>query len=131
MLMMMVMVVLGMWEVRMASAALSAAKCKEERRVGVNTCKQVIYGQNPTSACCKWMRDTHLDCVCPIITPKLAALVDVNRMVKLIKGCGRKLPRHYKCGSTLSFSFSFSFSPLTLIKKYIYCFDTWLISKVK
>lgn len=106
-----VVVVVGMWPeksmMKMASAAkMSAKKCKEERRVGVNACKEIVYGQNPTSECCKWMKVAHLDCVCPVITPKLAALVDVNRMVKLVKDCGRKLPRHYKCGSMFSLSLS-------------------------
>ena len=98
----MMVVVLGVWEVRMASAAVSAAKCKEERRLGINACKAVVYGKSPTPACCHRMRVTHLGCVCSVITPKLAALVDVNRMIELVKGCGRKLPRHYKCGSMLS-----------------------------
>uniref|UniRef100_F6H7Y3 Bifunctional inhibitor/plant lipid transfer protein/seed storage helical domain-containing protein n=1 Tax=Vitis vinifera TaxID=29760 RepID=F6H7Y3_VITVI len=95
----MMVVVLGVWEVRMASAAVSAAKCKEERRLGINACKAVVYGKSPTPACCHRMRVTHLGCVCSVITPKLAALVDVNRMIELVKGCGRKLPRHYKCGN--------------------------------
>ncbi|WJZ82569.1 hypothetical protein VitviT2T_002317 [Vitis vinifera] len=79
-------VVLGVWEGRMASAT----------------------GKSPTPACCQSVRVTHLECVCPVITPKLAALVDVNRMIKLVDGCGRRLPRHDKCGTMLFFYLSLS-----------------------
>ncbi|XVE57542.1 hypothetical protein DITRI_Ditri04bG0098600 [Diplodiscus trichospermus] len=89
----------GMWEVRMGGAELSAAECKEERSLAVNACKPVVYGKLPSPECCQRVRVTHLECVCPVITPKLAALIDLNRAIRLIEGCGRKVPRHYKCGS--------------------------------
>ncbi|KAF5735113.1 hypothetical protein HS088_TW15G00613 [Tripterygium wilfordii] len=91
--------VLGVWEVKMASAGPSAAQCKEERRIGVNACKPVLYGKLPSPECCQRVRVTHIECVCPVITPKLAALIDLNRAVRLVEGCGRRVPRHYKCGS--------------------------------
>ncbi|KAB5564159.1 hypothetical protein DKX38_004213 [Salix brachista] len=94
-----VLVVLGIWGVNRADAALSAAQCKVERRVGLNACKPVIYGKNPSPACCERVRVSHIECVCPDVTPKLAALVDLNRAIRLIEGCGRRVPRHYKCGS--------------------------------
>ncbi|CAB4309851.1 unnamed protein product [Prunus armeniaca] len=32
--------------------------------------------------------------------PKVAATIhDINRAVRLIEGCGRRVPRHFKCGS--------------------------------
>ena len=105
----MVVAVVGMWEVKMCGA-VSGADCKEERRVAINACKPILYGKDPTPACCERIRVTHIECVCPVITPKLAALVDVNRMVRLIEGCGRNVPRHYKCGSMLSLSLSLSLS---------------------
>ncbi|XWS49651.1 hypothetical protein CRYUN_Cryun12cG0021400 [Craigia yunnanensis] len=88
-----------MWEVKMAGAALSASQCKEERTLAINACKPVIYGKLPTPECCQRVRVTHLECVCPVITPQIAPLIDVNRAIRLIEGCGRKVPRHYKCGS--------------------------------
>ncbi|KAA8522140.1 hypothetical protein F0562_012825 [Nyssa sinensis] len=94
-----VLTVVGKWEVKMASAALSAAQCKEERRIGINACKPVVYGKLPTPECCERVRVSHIECVCPVITPKLAALIDLNRAIRLIEGCGRRVPRHYKCGS--------------------------------
>ncbi|PIA31018.1 hypothetical protein AQUCO_05300090v1 [Aquilegia coerulea] len=93
-------VLLGlMWETRMVGALLNASQCKEERRIGINACKAVIHGRLPSPECCERVRVSHVECVCPEITPKLAALVDVNRAIKLIQGCGRRVPRHYKCGS--------------------------------
>ncbi|XP_010534351.1 PREDICTED: uncharacterized protein LOC104809923 [Tarenaya hassleriana] len=80
-------------------AELSAAECREERRVGINACKSVLYGRMPSPACCERVRDSHVECVCPVITPKLAALVDIPRAIRLIEGCGRKVPRHFTCGS--------------------------------
>ncbi|XVF13494.1 hypothetical protein REPUB_Repub08aG0212700 [Reevesia pubescens] len=92
-------VVAAMLEVEMAGAALSDAQCKEERNLAINACKPVVYGKLPTPECCQRVRVTHLECVCPVITPQLAALIDLNRAIRLIEGCGRKVPRHYKCGS--------------------------------
>ncbi|KAL9433939.1 hypothetical protein AB3S75_024575 [Citrus x aurantiifolia] len=93
--------VVGMWEVNMGASAagLSAAQCKEERRIGLNECKPVLYGKLPSPSCCERVRVSHIECVCPVITPKLAALIDVNRAIRLIEGCGRRVPRHFKCGS--------------------------------
>ncbi|KAJ9701482.1 hypothetical protein PVL29_006715 [Vitis rotundifolia] len=99
MVVLVVVLVVGMWEVKTSSAAPTAAECKEERRLGINVCQPVVYGKDPSPACCERVRVTHLECVCPVITPKLAALIDVNKAVRLIEGCGRKVPRHYKCGA--------------------------------
>ena len=96
-------VVVAMWEVKTGGAAPSTAECKEERRLGINACKPVLYGKDPSPACCERVRVTKIECVCPMVTPKLAALVDVNRAVRLIESCGRKVPRHYQCGSMYSF----------------------------
>ncbi|KAH9776924.1 AAI domain-containing protein [Citrus sinensis] len=70
-------------------------RCSKERRLGVNACKPIIYGQPPSPACCQRVRVSHVECVCPAITPKLAAL----SVIRLIEGCGRRVPRHFKCGS--------------------------------
>ncbi|KAJ0106613.1 hypothetical protein Patl1_17699 [Pistacia atlantica] len=68
-----------------------------------------------SSACCKRVRVSHLECVCPVVTAKLAALIDINRVIKLLKGCGRRVPRHFKCGCKTNSSLS-----LSLISVYIY-----------
>ncbi|KAJ8640652.1 hypothetical protein MRB53_017346 [Persea americana] len=94
-IMVMVLMVIVVVEAR----ALSESQCKEERKLAVNACKPVVYGKPPTPACCQRARVTHVECVCPIITPKLAALIDVNRAIRLLQGCGRRVPRHFKCGS--------------------------------
>ncbi|KAJ4849314.1 hypothetical protein Tsubulata_019116 [Turnera subulata] len=85
-----------------AGAELSAAACKEERWIGLNACKPVIYGKLPPPECCERVRVSHGECLCADVTPILAALIDVDRAVRLIEGCGRRVPRHYKCGSIIT-----------------------------
>ncbi|KAF9625417.1 hypothetical protein IFM89_022575 [Coptis chinensis] len=99
MLLLGVCIIVGMLETAVVDALLNENQCKEERRIGINACKPVIYGKLPTAECCERVRVSHVECVCPVITPKLAALVDVNRAIKLIQGCGRPVPRHFRCGS--------------------------------
>ncbi|XP_020111766.1 uncharacterized protein LOC109726542 [Ananas comosus] len=82
-----------------ASAGLSPEACKAERTAGINACKPVMYGQPPSLQCCQCLRGAHEECVCPLITPKLAALIDVGRAVRIVESCGRQVPRNYKCGS--------------------------------
>ncbi|XP_008795247.1 uncharacterized protein LOC103711052 [Phoenix dactylifera] len=83
-------------------AKMSPAACQAERRAAINACKAVVYGQLPSPQCCQRARVTHVECVCSIVTPKLAALVNVNRAIRLIEGCGRRVPRHFKCGSIIT-----------------------------
>ncbi|KAI3689783.1 hypothetical protein L2E82_47750 [Cichorium intybus] len=94
-----VIILIAMMFLAMTSAAPTAAECVNERRLAVNACINVLTGRLPSTACCHRARVSHTGCICPAITPKIAALVDVNRFVKLIEGCGRRVPRHYKCGS--------------------------------
>lgn len=103
MAMLLVLALLNIFEVKMASAKLSEAACKEERRIGINACKPVLYGKLPSPMCCERVRVTHIECVCSVITPKLAALIDISRAIRLVEGCGRRVPRKFKCGSKLIF----------------------------
>ncbi|KAK3029861.1 hypothetical protein RJ639_038295 [Escallonia herrerae] len=97
---MLVLTLLAKWGSKIATAAApSAAQCKEERRIGLDACKQVLHFKLPTPECCERVRVSHVECVCPVITPKLLALIDVNKAIRLIEGCGRRVPRHFKCGS--------------------------------
>ncbi|KAF2321349.1 hypothetical protein GH714_040419 [Hevea brasiliensis] len=80
-------------------ADVSPSQCKEEKRLLVNACKAIIFGINPSPNCRQRVRETHLECVCPVATPKLAALIGVQRTIKQIEGRGRAVPRNFKCGS--------------------------------
>ncbi|XP_047340557.1 uncharacterized protein LOC124944127 [Impatiens glandulifera] len=84
------------------SSSPSPSDCRKERTVAIMACKPVVYGMPPSPYCCHRVRVTHVDCVCPEITPKLAALIDVERSVQLIEGCGRRVPHNYKCGSIIT-----------------------------
>ena len=87
-------------EVNMVQGAgLSPSQCKQEQTLGVNACKDIVLGKSPSAACCVRVRVSHFECICPAITPKLASLVNVQQAIKLLQVCGRKVPRHFKCGS--------------------------------
>ncbi|KAL4183979.1 hypothetical protein AMTRI_Chr11g157710 [Amborella trichopoda] len=90
-----VLVLMCVWGVR----CVHAIDCKAEVRSLVNSCKPVLYGKVPSSACCAAIRAAHVGCVCPKITPRLAPLIDVKRAVRIVRGCGRRVPRHFKCGN--------------------------------
>ncbi|KAK1564703.1 hypothetical protein Q3G72_009651 [Acer saccharum] len=94
-----VLVVVVMKNEVVSGAVLSPSQCMEERRLGVNACKAVVFGQAPSAACCERVRVSHFECVCPVVTPKLTSLISVNSVINLLKRCGRRVPRHFKCGS--------------------------------
>ncbi|KAF3625132.1 hypothetical protein FXO37_31026 [Capsicum annuum] len=89
--------VINSFEVKLASAKMSERACKEERRICVNACKSILYGKVPSPKCCERIRLTHIECVCGVITPKLAALIDIKYAIRVVEGCGRRVPRNYKC----------------------------------
>ncbi|XP_030533703.1 uncharacterized protein LOC115743172 [Rhodamnia argentea] len=78
---------------------VSPSQCQDEIRKGISTCMAVAMGQPPSAACCALVRVAHAECVCPLVTPEVAAMIDVNRAKKLAEGCGRKIPPNFKCGS--------------------------------
>lgn len=81
---------------------VSPSQCQEELQQGINGCIGVVMGQQPSPACCAFVRVTHLECVCPKVTPAIAAMINPKQIRKIAEGCGRKLPSHLKCGSKLS-----------------------------
>ncbi|KAL2558336.1 uncharacterized protein Fot_03194 [Forsythia ovata] len=81
---------------------VTPSECKTEKNNLVNNCRPVIFGRDPSPVCCQNVRDAHIECVCPYLGPKAASVIrgiGVPRVVKLIEGCGRSVPRNYKCGS--------------------------------
>ncbi|KAL8196144.1 hypothetical protein R6Q57_025144 [Mikania cordata] len=96
----MVLVVLAVSWLNPARAGLSAAECHEERRLAVNACKSLIHGGFPSPQCCQRARVSHAECICPDVTPELVAIIgDINRAIRLVERCGRRVPHHFKCGS--------------------------------
>ncbi|PSR93493.1 Non-specific lipid-transfer protein [Actinidia chinensis var. chinensis] len=85
---------------RMARAdSLSPSQCRDERQIGVNLCKTVVFGSPPSAECCVRIRVSHFECLCEVMDPKLAAIVTVARVVKTLKACGRNVPHKFHCGS--------------------------------
>lgn len=96
----MLLVILAVSRLTPIRARLSAAECHEEKRLAVNACKSVLHGGFPSPKCCQRARVSHVECICPAVTPVLAAIIgDINRAVRLVEACGRKVPHHFKCGS--------------------------------
>ncbi|KAL5982734.1 hypothetical protein ACLOJK_016810 [Asimina triloba] len=60
----------------------NSSQCQEERSVLVQDCYLVVTGSPPSPSCCIRIRVTHLECVCPLVTPALAAQIGVDRAVK-------------------------------------------------
>ncbi|XP_050203836.1 uncharacterized protein LOC126653888 [Mercurialis annua] len=91
--------VLSISEIMTACAGPNAAQCKQERTLDLNACKPVIYQKPPSAECCHRIRVSHAECFCPLMTPKLVKLLNVTKVIGIIEGCGRRVPRHFKCGS--------------------------------
>ncbi|KAM1126436.1 hypothetical protein ACFX2B_041117 [Malus domestica] len=86
--------------VPMAKADTSPSQCKQEVGRLRDECRSAILpGRNPSALCCQIVRAAHVECVCPYVTPKVANLIPVERTIKQIEGCGRSVPRNFKCGS--------------------------------
>ncbi|XP_047338850.1 uncharacterized protein LOC124942393 isoform X2 [Impatiens glandulifera] len=75
------------------------SQCSRERQQGIDNCKEMIFGKPPSAACCRVIRTGHYECACPAIDAKLAALLDVKKVSKILRDCGRAVPRRFKCGS--------------------------------
>ncbi|KAL6985874.1 hypothetical protein U1Q18_019246 [Sarracenia purpurea var. burkii] len=87
-------------ELRVAGADnLTPSQCRDERQLGIKECKPVMFGAAPSAACCVRMRVSHVECACPVIDPKLAAILTLDRVVKLLRTCGRAVPHKFQCGS--------------------------------
>ncbi|GMQ04616.1 hypothetical protein CsSME_00049974 [Camellia sinensis var. sinensis] len=77
---------------------LRPSECQRERQLVTNACSQAVFGQPPSVACCVYIRLGHFECLCPMFTPKLISLINVNQTMKLLNSCGKMVPRHFKCG---------------------------------
>ncbi|XP_060207459.1 uncharacterized protein LOC132635190 [Lycium barbarum] len=96
----MMLVILCGSQIKMGNAGPSEAVCRQERSVGKKACWSVLFGRNPSGGCCERVRVTQTECFCPILTPKLVAILGgANRVIRLIKRCGRTVPPNFKCGS--------------------------------
>ncbi|KAI3691593.1 hypothetical protein L6452_31390 [Arctium lappa] len=97
---MVVLMVVVVVVVSAASAATpTAAQCQQERWLAVTACRSLLDGGFPSPQCCQRARVSHAQCICPAVTPAVMAIVgDVNRAIRLIESCHRRVPHHFKCG---------------------------------
>ncbi|XP_047963799.1 uncharacterized protein LOC125208258 [Salvia hispanica] len=96
-------VAVAMVMVMVASAAaqgLSPSQCSNQKNNLKYTCRNVVVGGKPSEGCCQLVRAANTECLCQFVTPKLvAALGGAARAIGLVRGCGRTIPRNFKCGS--------------------------------
>ena len=78
---------------------VEADKCGDDIQGLVNNCSPILSGNPPSAVCCCLIRSADLGCVCPKVTPQIAALVNVPKLVSLVESCGRNVPHHTQCGS--------------------------------
>lgn len=95
MVMVMMMVV-----VSLTNGHTTPSQCKQERTLICNAFSPVMFGLNPLAACYERVRVTHVECVCPSITPRVAVSSDpYQNQIQQIESCGRRVPYNFKCGS--------------------------------
>lgn len=80
-------------------ADIEADKCGDEVQGLVNNCSSILLGESPSAVCCGLIRSADMGCVCPLVTPQIAKLVNVSEAVSVIESCGRSVPHHTQCGS--------------------------------
>lgn len=86
-----VLVLMGAFRVPVAKGQTNPSQCVEERRLLVNACRTIIIGRSPSADCCQRVRVTNVECVCPQVSTKLMALIGVQRTIRQIEACGRRL----------------------------------------
>jgi hypothetical protein len=51
------------------------------------------------------VRVCHVQCICLVVTPKLAVLINLNRVIRFIEGCGRAVSHDLKCRNKFNLIF--------------------------
>ncbi|CAN8246780.1 unnamed protein product [Cochlearia groenlandica] len=74
--------------------------CHGQRSGIKSSCAMLVFGLHPSPGCCFRIRTIPLRCVCPFITPEVAARYGdkINYGVGVIRGCGRNIASGTKCG---------------------------------
>ncbi|KAL8238730.1 hypothetical protein R6Q59_015297 [Mikania micrantha] len=82
-------------------AGPNEAQCHLEKQLAVSACWSVLNGGRPSPDCYHRVRVSHAKCICPDVTPELIIkkIGSINKAIRFIKSCGRKVPHHFKCGS--------------------------------
>ncbi|KAK6926251.1 Bifunctional inhibitor/plant lipid transfer protein/seed storage helical domain [Dillenia turbinata] len=97
--------------VEVTSGVAVSKECKREKSLLVRACRSIIYGRHPSPKCCRRVRVTHPECVCPYLTPQIASLINVTRTINQIQDCGRTVPHHFKCGKSPKPSLALNLEP--------------------
>ncbi|KAM1126426.1 hypothetical protein ACFX2H_041291 [Malus domestica] len=82
--------------VMVVDADTSPSQCKQENNILISACKPVFMGQKASAYCCQRFRIMHFECVCPLVTPKLTNLINVQHTIQQIRACGKRVPHNFK-----------------------------------
>ncbi|RXH94792.1 hypothetical protein DVH24_024476 [Malus domestica] len=82
--------------VMVVDADTSPSQCKQENNILISACKPVFMGQKASAYCCQRFRIMHFECVCPLVTPKLTNLINVQHTIQQIRACGKRIPHNFK-----------------------------------
>ncbi|GLJ32871.1 hypothetical protein SUGI_0662030 [Cryptomeria japonica] len=77
-------------------------KCGDEIQGLATNCAPILQGNAPSAACCGLIRSADMSCVCPKVTPAIAASINVPKLVTIIQSCGRNVPHQTRCGSIVT-----------------------------
>ncbi|GLJ42364.1 hypothetical protein SUGI_0877380 [Cryptomeria japonica] len=77
-------------------------KYGEELQGLASNCAPILLGNAPSAACCGVIRSVDLSCVCPKVTPAIAAYIIAPKVVSFVQSCGRNVPHHTRCGSIVT-----------------------------
>ncbi|GLJ32872.1 hypothetical protein SUGI_0662040 [Cryptomeria japonica] len=77
-------------------------KCGDEIQGLATNCAPILQGNAPSAACCGLIRSADMSCVCPKVTPEIAASINVTQVVSVVESCGRNVPHHTRCGSIVT-----------------------------
>ncbi|KAM5574198.1 protein LIM3-like [Rosa sericea] len=61
--------------------------------------KGTVLPSTPSQGCCTAIRTLDIPCACQHVTKMVEQLVDMDKVVKVVRSCGIDIPRGMKCGS--------------------------------
>ncbi|KFK29964.1 hypothetical protein AALP_AA7G200300 [Arabis alpina] len=66
----------------------------------VNECQRYIDNAAlPSQSCCDLIRPIDVSCACRYVSWWVMTLIDMDKVVSVVRSCGKSIPSGYKCGS--------------------------------
>ncbi|EHA8591976.1 putative Protease inhibitor/seed storage/lipid transfer family protein [Cocos nucifera] len=88
------------------SGAHAEGGCQQDFDALVKQCSAFVQKTGPfvppSAQCCSVIQHADIPCVCKYITPKVEKLISMEKVVYILKQCGRPLKHGSKCGSRIT-----------------------------